>query len=663
MLITQFYDKRWTGSLLQRVFNSWLKEGLHRDQTKAIIALLPKTEGIIRDPSKIRPISLLNKDYRIFMKVLANRIKPLLKDLIHPDQTGFIPGRFIIDNIATVKLGVENLSKSQIITLLDCAKAFDRVGHKYLWSILEQYNFPKELIDCLRKTYRNSISSIKLNGCVSNLIIQNDSGVRQGCPLAPFLFVLSIEPLLRVLRIRSKGFKVAQQPKKVNAHADDIALFSQNEEDQKLQLDIVSLWAKASGGQLNLDKCVSFTKIQKKEVNQIGVATKPERYLGYYFQQKFKNNLDNQIEKLITKLTFWKKWKTVLINKLTILKTYAQPTLIYFMYCTDYSKLAMQKIDHVLSWFLWSSDSTYNKDAKYPPKMNIERLSAAKNYQGSSILDLKKMWKALQASLLLRALQSDEESTFHKILKQTMKEVRISRRWDATIFDTHTPKMRPTSWLQQICYYLSESTKTQTNHKIGQFYGIHNEKHQICYIILIKQIVRDVNKKPLLQVQTRDLYLQRLQENSLSQKALSNALRFSWNLESMFQSLKILQIPTRIKNTWFQILHYSLKVRTNIHFADHNPLCPMCEQEDEDIEHLFGKCCVMKFLQIPNWHIWPKDQSELTTLLTTHYLIWKTRCEFVLSGTPIVQIAKEQQLKKLLKETLSILYSPKVTSK
>ena len=89
----------------------------------------------------------------------------------------------------------------------------------------------------------------------------------------------------------------------------------------------------------------------------------------------------------------------------------------------------------------------------------------------------------------------------------------------------------------------------------------------------------------------------------------------------------------------------------------------MCEQEDEDIEHLFGKRCVMKFLQIANWHIWPKDQSELTTLLTTHYLIWKTRCEFVLSGTPIVQIAKEQQLKKLLKETLSILYSPKVTSK
>ena len=268
-LTTKFYNRKWIGDLLFRLFNSWLNNGLHQSQAKAIIALLPKTDDPIRDPSQIRPISLLNKDYRIFMKVLANRIKPLLKSLIHPDQTGFVPERFIIDNISTVKLGVENLTKSNIITLLDCAKAFDRVGHKYLWATLEQYNLPKGLIDCLKETYRNSTSSIKLNGYVSEKSFQNSSGVRQGCPLAPFLFILSIEPLLRVLRKMSKGFRVAQQLKKVNAHADDIALFSLNEADQKIQLAIVNLWCKASGGQLNLKKCVSLTKIKKKETNQI----------------------------------------------------------------------------------------------------------------------------------------------------------------------------------------------------------------------------------------------------------------------------------------------------------------------------------------------------------------------------------------------------------
>jgi hypothetical protein len=105
-----------------------VRGGIDERFTKALIVLLPKEEGDIRDPSKLRPISLLNTDYRLYMRVLAERLKPRLKEMIHPDQTGFVPKRFIIDNVATVKIFSENLRGRNIITFLDCTKAFDRVG-------------------------------------------------------------------------------------------------------------------------------------------------------------------------------------------------------------------------------------------------------------------------------------------------------------------------------------------------------------------------------------------------------------------------------------------------------------------------------------------------------------------------------------------------------
>lgn len=253
-----------------------------------------------------------------------------------------------------------------------------------------------------------------------------------------------------------------------------------------------------------------------------------------------------------------------------------------------------------------------------------------------------------------------------------------------------------------ICYFLSEVSRIQTDHKIGNYYGIYNEKLQISNLVQVTQIIRGqddlpiqaqsetgellwypddwlipceceafqlteplseekilpyvfINDKPIQKSKTSDIYNSKLRSNKISQKALDNAERFDWDLKVMFQTLKKLKIPTKIKNTWFQILHNSIKVMTNIHYADHEPKCPLCKQEDEDIEHLLSKCSITKFLQLPNWNSWPKNKTELTVLLTTHYFIWKTRCDIVFNQTPVDQIAKKTQLKKILKETKSIL--------
>ena len=136
---------------------------------------------------------------------------------------------------------------------------------------------------------------------------------------------------------------------------------------------------------------------------------------------------------------------------------------------------------------------------------------------------------------------------------------------------------------------------------------------------------------------------------NISPRAIKNAQEQNWDLTKMFNILKRISIPTRIKNTWYQILHNSISVMSNIHSENHTSTCQLCNQEEEDIPHLLSKCNKTKFLQIPNWSIWPTEEIQLANLLTTHYLIWKTRCEAILGDKPIIKPIALENL-KLMKE-------------
>ena len=69
----------------------------HKDEE--FISLIPKDESNLTTLSNLRPITLLNEDYKILAKVIARRIESVLPKLIHSDQTGFIKGRFIGQNV------------------------------------------------------------------------------------------------------------------------------------------------------------------------------------------------------------------------------------------------------------------------------------------------------------------------------------------------------------------------------------------------------------------------------------------------------------------------------------------------------------------------------------------------------------------------------------
>jgi hypothetical protein len=116
------------------------------------IALLPKTE----DRSKIqnfRPISLLNTLYKVVAKIYANRMKPLLHHWIIPSQIGFVPNRFILDNIFLAFEAIEwTLESRQEINmlLLDFEKAYDRVSWAFLKQTMAMMGFEDTWIERVR---------------------------------------------------------------------------------------------------------------------------------------------------------------------------------------------------------------------------------------------------------------------------------------------------------------------------------------------------------------------------------------------------------------------------------------------------------------------------------------------------------------------------------
>ncbi|CAL1394078.1 unnamed protein product [Linum trigynum] len=114
-----------------------LPEGLNH----TLIALIPKTKKPV-SPKEFRPISLCNVLYKIISKVLANRLKTVLYRIISPEQSAFVPGRFITDNVMEAFECFHTMKKSKkrkhgfFAAKINMAKAYDRVEWKFLEGVM-----------------------------------------------------------------------------------------------------------------------------------------------------------------------------------------------------------------------------------------------------------------------------------------------------------------------------------------------------------------------------------------------------------------------------------------------------------------------------------------------------------------------------------------------
>jgi exonuclease III len=259
----EFYSKFFhiIGPSYVAMMNSCFEDMVLPDSQKhGIIKLLCKDAAHPELLKNWRPISLLNLDYKILTKVLTNRLGRVIGKIVHPDQTSSVPGRSILDNIHLMRNLIDYLEFKDlpgILVSLDQQKAFDRVNHHYLLSVLKAYGFGEYFLKWIRLLYSGISSSVLVNGFLSPSFPLT-RGVRQGCSLSPLLYILCLEPLLIKFRQDTyiKGVPVPgeQEEARVIAFADDVAITVTDESSVRKILVLTECFESASGSKLNRDK-------------------------------------------------------------------------------------------------------------------------------------------------------------------------------------------------------------------------------------------------------------------------------------------------------------------------------------------------------------------------------------------------------------------------
>lgn len=199
-LTTEFY-KKFSNSLspfLLQVYLESLKKGtLPSSMTQGVINLIPKPQKDHALLDNWRPISLLNNDYKILAIIFAKRIKCVLDNIIDDFQSGFMKDRLISNNIRLVLdiLDYSDLIPDDVFLLfLDFYKAFDSVEFPFILKSLNIFGFGPNFINAMQTLYNNANASIKLqHGTTQRFNLGR--GIRQGCPISPYLFLLPMQLL------------------------------------------------------------------------------------------------------------------------------------------------------------------------------------------------------------------------------------------------------------------------------------------------------------------------------------------------------------------------------------------------------------------------------------------------------------------------------------
>lgn len=197
-------------------------------------------------------------------------MQPILMEIIDFNQSAFLPMRYILDNILLTHKVMDWAAQSGqplIFLKLDFAKTYDTVDWRFMFRALEVLGFPDYFIDLIRLLFLDAAATVKVNGCLSESF-PIERGVRQGCPLAPYLFLLVAEVLNSMVKagasvgdIKGILLPVGGRQQIILQYADDTSFTLLGEEQPVRKLLLcLSQFCNGSGLVLNWDKSRAYWK-------------------------------------------------------------------------------------------------------------------------------------------------------------------------------------------------------------------------------------------------------------------------------------------------------------------------------------------------------------------------------------------------------------------
>ena len=282
-------------------------------------------------------------------------MKRLLPGLIHHNQTGYIPGRNIGENIRSI-LDIMSFTQAKnlpgFLLFIDFEKAFDSLEWHFLEKCLELFNFGPDLIRWVNTFYKNVKSCIINNGLCSHYF-NVERGVRQGDPLSPYLFVICVEILAIAVRNDEniKGIKISDSETKLLQFADDTTAILADLNSAQALLKLLDDFEKVSGLKLNVMKTEAMWigSLQNCEDEPLGFKWKTcVKFLGIFITYDVKilveKNFKQRLKKIAKLINLWKSRGLSIHGKVSIIKAILLPKMIYPSHFFKYTSHGYKRI-------------------------------------------------------------------------------------------------------------------------------------------------------------------------------------------------------------------------------------------------------------------------------------------------------------------------------
>ena len=330
--------------LLLHAANVCLRQGtMDPHHLNAVVVSIYK-KGDASKLENYRPISLLTACYKIVAALLKERLDKGLDKWLMATQYGFRKGKSTSQAIFAARRlqDISEKSKSHsTLILLDWEKAFDKVAHDKMLETLRRLKVTPRIYNLVKSFYSNPQFKVKCGEVESDWQTQY-TGIRQGCPLSPYLFTLVMGALFADIKTE---LCTRRQMEPIDGiyfseilYADDTLIFGANTQCINRLLHAIERHSEYFGLKLNYDKCVNLTANQRvtsvrfapegPAAGRLVPRQKSATYLGTLLTDTFDNKAEvaNRLGDCIGTCKrmglFWnkantsKKWKIQVFNSI-----------------------------------------------------------------------------------------------------------------------------------------------------------------------------------------------------------------------------------------------------------------------------------------------------------------------------------------------------------
>lgn len=416
-LTSGFFKASWPilGSEVLLAISNFFATGFLPSATNAtILTLVPKRPGAT-SISDFRPISCCNTIYKCISKMLVHRLKPILTDLVLPNQTAFVQGRLLVENTvlaAEVVNGYHrNKGPKRIAIKVDIAKAFDTISWDFIFSCLYSIGIPNLYIRWLQACVCTPSFTVGFNGTVQGYF-KSSRGLRQGDPLSPYLFVIAMNCLSVLLNKGAEEGKFGyhhncKETKLTHlCFADDLMIFMEGTPHSVSGvLEILKEFETRSGLGVSITKTCFFScglsqqEIDNiKQISGLSHGTLPIRYLGVPLctRKLSMTNCEPLILSVKGKLSSWSAKTLSFAGRLLLINTVISGITNFWSATFTLPKFCIKTINSLCGAYLWKGSI----EGSYTARVSWDTITHAKEEGGLGVRDLLSWNKATGVRLI-----------------------------------------------------------------------------------------------------------------------------------------------------------------------------------------------------------------------------------------------------------------------